>query len=85
MQEGLESPAAPPMRCSSSSKILLSNLPSSVAAKLRALDADGDGILDIDELQTYHEDAQRTLSKARRGTLASFASSLRCKCLQLAD
>ena len=50
----------------SSSKIRLANLPPEVAASLSALDIDGDGILDADELQNYHEDAQRTLSRVRR-------------------
>ena len=64
-----EAPAGPPSRPErrkSSSQIRLANLPSSIAAKLAALDVDGDGILDAEELQNYHDDAQRTLSRVRR-------------------
>ena len=48
------------------SKIKLANLPADIAASLSALDIDGDGNLDPDELQNYHADAQRTLSRVRR-------------------
>ena len=47
--------------------INLRELPSEVQEKLKALDIDGDGMLNVSELGAFHTQSEKTLNKARVG------------------